>query len=223
MDEIRAREAWRVFRIQSELVDGIEKLSGLGPSVTVFGSARMSSESPYYKDATTLCRLLGEQGINVLTGGGPGIMEAANLGAFGTAACSIGLNIALPFEQGSNDYQDISLQFRYFFVRKLMFVKHAVAFVAFPGGYGTMDELFEALTLVQTGKIKPSPIILFGSVFWKGLIEWMHDTMQSEGYTSADDEKLFHVVDSVDEALAIAMSAYGKAFPGRIDNLPENV
>lgn len=223
MDEIRAREAWRVLRIQSELVDGIEKLSGLGPSVTVFGSARMSSASPCYKDATRLCRLLGEQGLNVLTGGGPGIMEAANRGAYETASSSIGLNIELPFEQDANDYQDIGLHFRYFFVRKLMFVKHAVAFVAFPGGYGTMDELFEALTLVQTGKIKPFPIILYGSVFWQGLVAWMHDTMQAEGYISAEDENLFHVVDSVDEVVAIVMSAYGKAAAVSKDNLPENV
>ena len=155
-------EAWRVMRIQAELVDGIEHLTGLGPAVTVFGSARLQESDEYYADACRLGQLLAEAGLAVITGGGPGIMEAANRGAFQQGGRSIGLNIELPFEQGANRYQTTTMTFRYFFVRKMMFVKHTVGFAIYPGGFGTMDELFEALTLVQTKKVSKYPIVLVG-------------------------------------------------------------
>lgn len=222
MEESRIREAWRVLRIQSELVDGIDKLADIGPSVTIFGSARLGEESPYYRDAETLAARFSEEGLNVLTGGGPGIMEGANRGAFGKASCSIGLNISLPHEQSANLYQDLGINFRYFFVRKLMFVKHAVGFVVFPGGFGTMDELFEALTLVQTGKTAPFPVVLFGSAFWAGLVDWMSERMLDEGCISAADLELFTVTDSVEEAFDIVFRAHSK-MPERSDNLPPSV
>lgn len=222
MEASRIREAWRVLRIQSELVDGIDKLADIGPSVTIFGSARLGEESPYYRDAETLAARFSDAGLNVLTGGGPGIMEGANRGAFGKASCSIGLNISLPHEQSANLYQDLGVNFRYFFVRKLMFVKHAVGFVVFPGGFGTMDELFEALTLVQTGKTAPFPVVLFGSAFWAGLVDWMSERMLDEGCISATDLALFSVTDSVQEAFDIVSRAHSK-MPERPDNLPPSV
>ncbi|MCH8544745.1 MAG: TIGR00730 family Rossman fold protein [Alcanivorax sp.] len=222
MEESRIREAWRVLRIQSELVDGIDKLADIGPSVTIFGSARLGEESPYYRDAETLAARFSEAGLNVLTGGGPGIMEGANRGAFGKASCSIGLNISLPHEQSANLYQDLGVNFRYFFVRKLMFVKHAVGFVVFPGGFGTMDELFEALTLVQTGKTAPFPVVLFGSDFWAGLVDWMGQRMLDEGCISPTDLDLFSVTDSVEEAFDIVSRAHS-TMPERPDNLPPSV
>lgn len=223
MDEARSREAWRVLRIQSELVDGIDKLAGIGPSVTIFGSARLTGESEYYQQATDLAQRFGEAGLNVLTGGGPGIMEGANLGARKSQAFSIGLNIDLPHEQGANHHQDLSLHFRYFFVRKLMFVKHAVGFVAFPGGFGTMDELFEALTLVQTGKIAAFPVVLFGSQYWAGLVDWLRDRMLADGCIDETDLDLFHITDSVEEAFDTVVRAYRKMPDDRQDNLPPNV
>lgn len=223
MDETRSREAWRVLRIQSELVDGIEHLAGIGPSVTIYGSARLGADSLYYQSARALAQRFGEAGLNVLTGGGPGIMEGANEGAFATSSCSIGLNIELPHEQGANRFQDLSLDFRYFFIRKLMFVKHAVGFVVFPGGYGTMDELFEALTLVQTNKINPFPIILFGASYWKGLVDWLAETMLAGGCIDADDLKYFHVTDSVDEAFQRVFHDFSTRRDLRRDNLPPNV
>ena len=225
MDERRSREAWRVLRIQAELVDGIEHLATIGPSVTIYGSARLGPDSIYYGQAKELARRFGDAGLNVLTGGGPGIMEGANEGAFGTDGCSIGLNIKLPHEQGANRFQDIGLDFRYFFVRKLMFVKHAVGFVVFPGGYGTMDELFEALTLVQTGKTKPFPIVLVGGDFWDGLVDWMRQVMLTEhGCIGEDDMALFHVTDSVNEAFDIVYQNFlHLPDEDRRDNLPPNV
>lgn len=223
MDDGRAREAWRVLRIQSELVDGIEHLAGIGPSVTIYGSARLGADSPYYQSARELARRFGDAGLNVLTGGGPGIMEGANEGAFGTSSCSIGLNIELPHEQGANRFQDLSLDFRYFFVRKLMFVKHAVGFVVFPGGYGTMDELFEALTLVQTNKINPFPIILFGADYWKGLVDWLKGTMLAGGCIDADDLDYFYVTDSVEDAFQHVFRDFSSRRDLGGDNLPPNV
>jgi len=223
MDELRAREAWRVLRIQAELVDGIEHLAGLGPSVTIYGSARLGAESVYYQSAKQLARRFGDAGLNVLTGGGPGIMEGANEGAFGSDSCSIGLNIELPHEQGANRFQDLSLEFRYFFIRKLMFVKHAVGFVVFPGGYGTLDELFEALTLVQTGKIRPFPIVLFGRDYWQGLEGWLKDTILAEKCIDASDLELFRVTDCVEEAFDIIHEDYTTRQGQRRDNLPPNV
>jgi len=224
MDQRRSREAWRVLRIQSELVDGIEHLANIGPSVTIYGSARLGPASPYYQQARDLARRFGEVGLNVLTGGGPGIMEGANEGAFATDSCSIGLNIKLPHEQDANRFQDMSLDFRYFFVRKLMFVKHAMGFVVFPGGYGTMDELFEALTLVQTGKTRAFPIVLIGASFWGGLVQWMRDTMQGEGCIGEDDMALFRVTDSVTEAFDIVYQNFCSLPEEDLrDNLPANV
>lgn len=200
MDEAKVPEAWRVLRIQSELVDGIESLAKLGGAVTVFGGARFGSDSHYYDEAQKLGAILGDEGIPVITGGGPGVMEAANKGCFGSSSASVGLNISLPTEQEPNPYQDTSLEFRYFFVRKFMFVKHAVGFVIFPGGYGTMDELFEALTLVQTSKVRPFPIILLGADYWRGLIDWMRNTMLANGCINERELHLFSVVDDAESA-----------------------
>jgi len=200
MLEAKVQEAWRVLRIQSELVDGTDKLLKLGAAVTVFGGARLDASNRYYREAQLLGKLLGEESIPVITGGGPGIMEGANRGCYATPTPSIGLNIDLPFEQTPNPYQDIALDFRYFFVRKYLFVKHAVGFVIFPGGFGTLDELFEALTLVQTLKVKPFPIILVGRPFWQGLVEWMQDRMVAEGCLSAAELNLFELVGDANEA-----------------------
>lgn len=203
MDEKKLSEAWRVMRIQSELVHGIEKLIKLGGAVSVYGSARLGEDSPYYQEAEKLGRLLASQGLAVITGGGPGIMEAANKGAFPEKGKSVGLSITLPMEESSNDYQNISLGFRYFFVRKFMFVKHAVGFVILPGGFGTMDELFEALTLVQTRKVEPFPIVLLGKHYWAGLYDWLQETMMQQGCIDTKDLALLNIVDSAAEAAAI--------------------
>lgn len=203
VEDFKTSEAWRIFRIQAELIDGIETLRRLGPSVTIFGSARTKEEDPYYQAAFKVAQLLSERGISVITGGGPGIMEAANRGCFGGEGTSVGLNIALPFEQQSNTYQDISLSFRYFFVRKLMFAKYAYGFVIFPGGFGTMDEMFEAMTLVQTGKMPPFPVILYGSEYWQGLLAWMRNTVLPHGCISPGDIELMQVVDDPETVLWI--------------------
>ncbi|WP_193164069.1 LOG family protein [Microbulbifer hainanensis] len=203
MLDAKMPEAWRVLRIQSELVDGIERLIKLSGAVTVFGSARFSEDSREYKQGVRLGELLAAEGIPVITGGGPGLMEACNRGAYPQPGSSIGLNIELPFEQEANPYQDISLHFRYFFVRKFMFVKHAVGFVGLPGGYGTLDELFEALTLVQTHKVRQFPIVLVGKRYWSGLHDWLVDTALEHSCIDASDLELFRIVDSVDEAAEI--------------------
>jgi uncharacterized protein (TIGR00730 family) len=205
MLEAKVQEAWRILRIQSELVDGTDRLLELGAAVTVFGCARFAADSQHYRQAQILGDLLGRQGVPVITGGGPGIMEGANRGCHSTPVASVGLNIELPFEQTSNPYQDISLDFRYFFVRKFLFVKHAVGFVIFPGGYGTLDELFEALTLVQTGKVRPFPIILVGRDYWAGLVDWIVQRMLEEGCISEDELDLFKLVDSSQEAAELIM------------------
>lgn len=208
MDEKKISEAWRVFRIQSELVDGIEKLAKLGSAVSIYGSARLSEDSPYYQLAYDLGKRLSQQNIAVITGGGPGVMEAANRGAMEGPGASVGLNISLPEEQTNNAYQDISLNFRYFFVRKFMFVKHAVGFVIFPGGYGTMDELFEALTLVQTNKVKPFPIVLVSKAYWQGLMDWIAVTMKEHHCIHSKDLELLHIVDTAEEAAQIVIKHY---------------
>ncbi|MEH6556659.1 MAG: TIGR00730 family Rossman fold protein [Oceanicoccus sp.] len=210
MDERKMSEAWRVFRIQSELVDGIEHLAKLGYAVSVYGSSQLDGTSQYNQQAEELGRILASNGLAVITGGGPGIMEAANRGAFGEPGVSVGLNIDLAKEQTANEYQDISLDFRYFFVRKFLFVKHAVGFVIFPGGYGTMDELFEALTLVQTGKVDPFPIVLVGVKYWGGLIDWLQQTMLAEGCVTQGDMELFHLVDTPEEAAGIVLKHHSK-------------
>lgn len=208
MDERKMAEAWRVLRIQSELVDGIEKLAKLGHAVSVYGSARLGEESPWYAEAQTVGRMFSELGLAVITGGGPGIMEAVNQGAKSGRAPSVGLNITLPEEQLNNHFQDITLNFRYFFVRKFMFVKYAVGFVIFPGGLGTLDELFEALTLVQTEKVKPFPIVLYSSEYWQGLLDWMRNTMQAHGCIAAEDMDLLTVVDTPERAVRVIYEHY---------------
>lgn len=203
MFDAKMPEAWRVLRIQSELVDGIEQLIKIKGAVTVFGSARTPEDHPYYAAAETLGRLMAEAGVPVITGGGPGIMEAANKGAKDAGGVSIGLNITLPMEQAPNPYQTISLTFRYFFVRKLMFVKHAVGFVIMPGGFGTLDELFEALTLVQTGKVASFPIVLVNREYWAGLVDWLKNRMLADGNINQADMALVQVVDTPEQAADI--------------------
>lgn len=195
-------DAWRVFRIMAEFVDGFEALEDVGKAVTVFGSARTRPEDPYYKAAEKTSRLLVRAGFAVITGGGPGIMEAGNKGAIEAGGQSVGLNIALPHEQESNSYQTIGLDFHYFYARKVMFVKYALGFICFPGGYGTLDELFETLTLIQTGKIEPRPILLFGSAHWSGMVDWMRATLSSHFINSADLD-IFRLVDSPEEAVRL--------------------
>lgn len=179
-DTLLTRESWKIFQIMAEFVEGFERLARIQPSVSIFGSARMLPEHPYYKLAEKIARGLSDAGFAVVTGGGPGIMEAANRGAFGGKSPSVGLNIQLPHEQGTNGYQDISLRFRHFFARKVMFVKYASAYVVLPGGFGTLDELAEILTLVQTGKTARIPIILVHANFWAGLIDWFKQKLVEE-------------------------------------------
>ncbi len=196
MEDLKKSETWRVFRIQSELVDGFETLHDLGPAVTIFGSARSAPGNRYYEDAVSLAKMLSDDGFAIITGGGPGIMEGANKGAKKSKSPSVGLNIEIPLKQAKNKYQDIGITFRYFFIRKLMFIKYAIAFIIFPGGFGTMDELFEALTLVQTKRIDSFPIILYGSEFWEGLIEWMGNTLIPNGMINQEDLRFFKILDS---------------------------
>jgi uncharacterized protein (TIGR00730 family) len=203
IDQIKPQESWRVFRIMAEFVDGIETLSSLEPAVTIFGSARSKPGDKYYAMAEELGGLLAKEGFTVITGGGPGIMEAANKGSKEAGGQSVGLNIVLPFEQKLNTYTNLHINFRYFFVRKVMFVKYAISYVIFPGGFGTMDELFEALTLIQTDKLKPFPVILIGSKYWEGLLTWVNDTMMKEGMISPEDRWIFTVVDTPRDAVDI--------------------
>lgn len=197
-------EAWRALRIMSEFVDATDTLVRIGPAVAVFGSARTTPNRPEFQQAIECGRRLAERGFAVVTGGGPGIMEAANKGALEANGVSVGLNISLPFEQKPNPYQSIELTFRYFFIRKVMFVKHARGFVIFPGGFGTMDELFESLTLIQTLKIVPFPVVLIGTKFWQPLLDWMRTTLAEEyGTISKEDFEIFRVTDDVKEAVDI--------------------
>ncbi|WP_330287960.1 TIGR00730 family Rossman fold protein [Streptomyces sp. NBC_00576] len=203
-------DPWRVLRIQSEFIEGFGTLAELPPAISVFGSARTPAGSPEYEAGVRLGRGLVEAGFAVITGGGPGAMEAANKGACEAKGVSVGLGIELPFEQGLNPYVDIGLNFRYFFVRKMMFVKYAQGFVVLPGGLGTLDELFEALTLVQTQKVTRFPIVLFGSEYWGGLIDWLRNTLIAQGKASEKDLMLFHVTDDVDEAVALVSKEAGR-------------
>ncbi|MBV7433697.1 TIGR00730 family Rossman fold protein [Cardiobacteriaceae bacterium TAE3-ERU3] len=205
-------ESWKVFQIMSEFVEGFERLAVIDPSVSIFGSARIGPDHPYYQLTETVAKRLSDAGFSVVSGGGPGLMEAANKGAYaGEKGLSVGLNIQLPHEQGGNPYQDISIDFRHFFSRKVMFVKYANAYVVMPGGFGTLDELAEILTLIQTRKSRQIPVILVGSDFWQGLVEWFKERLVAEGTIHPDDLNLFSVVDDADAVVA----AIEKFYQGR--------
>jgi len=201
-------DPWRVMRIQAEFVEGFGLLAELGKAVSVFGSARTKPGTPFYQKAQDIASGLVEAGYAVITGGGPGIMEAANKGAFEANGTSVGLGIELPLESGLNDYVNMGIEFRYFFVRKTVFTKYSQAFVVLPGGYGTMDELFEALTLVATGKITRFPIVLVGSEYWSGLLDWLKTTMLAEGKIGHDELALLHLADDPDEVVSIIREAH---------------
>ena len=202
-DEFTHTDPWRVFRIMGEFVEGFDELATLTRGISIFGSARSKPGDPDYVAAQETAALLAAEGFAVITGGGPGIMEAANRGAFEAGGLSIGCNIELPFEQRPNAYQTRSLKFKYFFVRKMMFVKYSLGFIIFPGGFGTFDELFEALTLIQTKKIRNFPVVLFGSGYWSGLLEWLKQVVLTDGKIGEHDLAMFHVVDSPQEVLEI--------------------
>ncbi|MEA1922792.1 MAG: TIGR00730 family Rossman fold protein [Pseudomonadota bacterium] len=203
IDDFKLEESWRMFKIMAEFVEGFEQLNNIGPAVSVFGSARTSPEHQDYRQAVYLGNLLAKSDITVITGGGPGIMEAANRGAKEAGGRSIGLNITLPMEQKPNDYATELVSFKYFFVRKVMLIKYARAFVVFPGGFGTLDEMFEAVTLIQTNKIKPFPIILYGSHFWRNLSDWFRDDLVSTGLVAEKDLELFTICDDVEEVVSL--------------------
>ena len=201
VDSMAFEESWRIFRIMAEFVDAIEVLSTVHKAVTIFGSARIPPTDIYYQKAEHLSQLLAKNGFSVITGGGPGIMEAANKGAGEAGGQSVGMNIHLPFEQKPNPYANIRIDFKYFFTRKVMFVKYAVAYVIMPGGFGTMDELFEALTLIQTKRIRSFPLILMGSDYWQGLLDWLKKTMLAEGKILPADLELIQIIDDPEEVV----------------------
>ncbi|MCJ7466004.1 MAG: TIGR00730 family Rossman fold protein [Maribacter sp.] len=209
-NEIKTNDSWAIFKIMGEFVNGYERLSAIGPCISIFGSARTTESDPYYKLAVSISKSIAEAGYGIITGGGPGIMEAGNKGAFLAGGTSVGLNIDLPFEQHDNPYidNDKSLDFDYFFVRKVMFVKYSQGFVVMPGGFGTLDELFEAITLIQTNKIEKFPIILVGSEFWSGLFEWVKNAMLVKGNISQKDLELIHLADTADEVVDIIDAFY---------------
>ena len=206
-DEFTHTDTWRVFRIMGEFVEGFDELATLTRGVSIFGSARTKPDDPQYQQAQETAAELARVGFAVITGGGPGIMEAANKGAFEAGGLSIGCNIELPFEQSSNPYLTHGLKFKYFFVRKMMFVKYSLGFIIFPGGFGTFDELFEALTLIQTKKIRNFPVVLVGSAYWKGLIDWVRDYAWKEGKVTDADLRLLHVTDSPAEVVRIIVES----------------
>jgi len=201
VDALSIDESWRIFRIMAEFVEAIETLSRVKHAVSIFGSARTKPDDPYYQKAELLARRLVEKGFGVITGGGPGVMAAANKGAAEAGGQSVGMNIRLPFEQKPNPYANLTIDYKYFFIRKVMFVKYAVAYVILPGGFGTMDELFEALTLIQTKRIKGFPVILMGSEYWKGLFDWLRKTMLRDNKISPEDLERFQIIDDPDEAV----------------------
>ena len=210
-NEIKTNDSWAIFKIMGEFVDGFEKMSRIGPCVSIFGSARTKPDHKYYKLAESIARSIVEAGYGVITGGGPGIMEAGNKGAHLAGGTSVGLNIELPFEQHDNPFidSDKSLDFDYFFVRKVMFVKYSQGFVFMPGGFGTLDEIFEAITLIQTNKIEKFPIIMVGTDFWKGMIDWIKSTvLEKFENVSATDLDLIHLVDTEEEVISILDSFY---------------
>lgn len=195
------RDSWRVFRIMGEFVEGFDDLATLGPCVSVFGSARLTEADPMYWQCVETARLMGEAGFGIITGGGPGIMEAANRGAKEAGVASVGCNIELPFEQGQNEYVDLGIDFRYFFVRKTMFIRYAEGFLIFPGGFGTLDELFESLTLIQTQKVRDFPVVLVGTDYWGGMFDWIRDKVAVERKISPKDLDLMYLTDSPEDAV----------------------
>lgn len=208
IDEFRLEESWRIFKIIGEFVEGIDTLHDIGRAVSIFGSARTKPDSPYYAMASEIASRMVKGGYAVITGGGGGIMEAANKGATEAGGTSVGLNITLPFEQDPNPYSNVKLQFNYFFVRKVMFVKYAMAYIILPGGFGTLDELFESVTLIQTQRIKPLPVVLVGTSFWGGLVDWVKETMLAEKNISPKDMDIFHITDDPKEVLSIIESSF---------------
>ena len=209
-DYFSSEDTWRVFRIMSEFVEGFEILSQIGKAVSIFGSSRSKRDTLFYKRAEETAYLLAKEGYAVITGGGPGIMEASNKGAKRAAGHSIGLNIQIPIEQKSNEYIDTLLDFRYFFVRKVMFVKYAKAFVIMPGGFGTLDEFFEAINLIQTRRIKRFPVVLFGREYWQGMLGWLKDTVLKNGNISKEDLELFKIADTPKDVVRIIRNFYAK-------------
>lgn len=207
-DRILNRDSWKVFQIMAEFVDGFQQLADISPSVSIFGSARFKPDHEYYQISEHIARLLSDAGFTVVSGGGPGVMEAANKGAFEGKSDSVGLNIKLPHEQSGNPYQNIGVTFKYFFARKVMFVKYASAYVVMPGGFGTLDELAEILTLIQTGKTKRIPIILYGSEFWKGLTDWFEQTLVTVETISPEDLDLFKITDDPQEVVDAIFDFY---------------
>lgn len=210
INDLAKEESWRMFRIMGELVEGFDKLSDLGPAVTIYGSARTKVDDELYKQTEEIARRLGELGFTIITGGGPGVMEAANKGAREAGVVSVGLNIELPSEQTCNAYATKSMTFNHFFARKVMLVKYATAFVIMPGGLGTLDELTEVLTLIQTHKIKPFPVLLFSSAYWKGFLDWLQGFSLAQGYISEEDFKLVRVCDTVDTVVESVQKWYIK-------------
>ena len=210
--EVKAHDSWSVFKIMGEFVEGMEKLAKIGPCVAIFGSARTKPDDPYYKLAYEVAEKITHLGFGVITGGGPGIMEAANKGAQEAGGPSAGLDIVLPFEGKCNDYidRDKNICFNYFFVRKTLFMRYAQGYIVMPGGFGTLDELSEAITLIQTEKLSDFPVILVGSEYWQGLLDWFRNTLQKENMISEDDFKIFHVVDTADEAVSIIEEFYNR-------------
>ncbi len=216
INALEKEESWRLFRYIGELVEGFDKLSGIDPAVTIYGSAVVTPDQPDYQNAKQIAYLLGKQGFNIVTGGGPGMMEAANLGASEAGVKSVGLNIALPQEQKCNAYTNLNITFNHFFVRKVMLVKYATAFVIMPGGLGTLDEVTEVLTLIQTNKIKPFPVILFNSGYWRGFLDWLQTTVLTPGYISESDLRLLRISDQPDDVQDIVSSWYlRQAITGR--------
>src|SRR4030042_6134669 len=201
IDSFSIEESWRIFRIMAEFVESIESLSKIRNGVTIFGSARLKPEDKYYQMAEALGRILAQNGFSVITGGGPGIMEAANKGAAEAGGKSVGMNIRLPFEQKPNPYSNINLDYKYFFIRKVMFVKYALAYVILPGGYGTMDEFFEALTLIQTKRVKSFPLILMGSEYWQGLLDWLKNSMLHKSMILPSDYEMIQIIDDPEEVV----------------------
>lgn len=210
-------DPWRIFRIMSEFIEGFDALAHIPPSVAIFGSAQVKPEEPIYQTVVEASQKLGEAGFGIITGGGPGLMEAANKGAKQAGITSIGCNIELPFEQFPNAYLDIALDFRYFFVRKMMFIKYSEAFIIFPGGFGTLDELFEALLLIQTKKIHNFPIILYDKKYWQGLMDWIHNSLLATNKITKEDLSLFHLTDDPDEITKIVKESYLKHYQEEIN------